>query len=68
MKKEKLMEIGKLTLETEDWGEVKTIQFSHEEIQYDSWYGNEVIETEISRDDAIRLIGWLTEFYGIDDK
>ena len=62
-----LMQIGKLSLEIDSYYMQDTLQFKHEEIQQDPWYGNEVVETEISKKDAVELIKHLKEFYNIQE-
>ena len=64
--KKTLMQIGKLSLEIDSYCMQDTIQFTHEEIQQDSWYQNETVETEISKEDAIELITHLQNFYGLN--
>lgn len=59
---EELMQIGKLTLEIEKWDWGNVLQFSHEEIQQDPWYGNETVETEISVEKAKQLVKHLNKF------
>ena len=63
----KLMDIGKLSLEIDSYCMQDTLQFRHEEVQQDPWYGNEIVETEISKEDAIQLIKHLKDFYGIEE-
>jgi len=62
-----LMNIGKLTLEIDRYYGQNTLQFKHVEIQQDPFYSNEVVETEITKEDAIELISHLQDYFELNN-
>ncbi len=73
-----LMELGKLTLQLEQWSwgnaalgsersssgvsGQRVLQFTHEEVQQDSYYSNDIVDTEISVEEARELVHHLQKF------
>lgn len=63
-----LMEIGKLTLQLEEWSWGNILQFTHEEVQQDGYYNNEMVDTEITVEEAKQLIVHLQRFVDAEEK
>ncbi len=57
-----LMELGKLTLQLEQWNWGNVLQFTHEEVQQDGYYSNDTVDTEISVEEAKELVHHLQKF------